>query len=586
MKGKRTDRRQFHQYGRAAGNRGFRVRCVVMAALLTFGMLAAGCGNAGSANREEKDATKAGAAANGAAVSQKADTGDVTILDVTDLFSGRDLEVGYDESECVQITLLGDTAQADSASVEVEGNVVTVTDEGSYLITGNLQGRLVVSAEKTDKVQLVFDGASISCAGSAALYVDRADKVFVTTVAGSENLLESTGEYVAIDEHNIDGAVYAREDITFNGEGLLRVKSEVGNGIVCKDDLVIASGAYEITAGHHGLEGKDSVRVANGDLVVTAKDDGVHSGNDEDVTVGYTYIGGGSLTIAAGDDGIHSDTELVIAGGRIDVTESNEGIEGSNVEITGGVISVRAKDDGINAAGEAGTTHSIIISGGDLTVNADGDGIDSNGSLYVKGGTLLVHGPANSGNGALDYDGEASITGGTVIALGASGMAQNFGQGSEQCCIMVNLQKMQAAGSVVELKDASGSVLLSCTAEKSYNSAVLSCGDIRVGETYTVCMGDESTQVEMTETIYGNGMGPGGHGMGGFGDRPGRDGMEERPGGREKFGQDGKRPKLPEGQDGELPQPPERPNGELPQMPEGPNGELPQMPEGQERREL
>ncbi|MCM1112771.1 MAG: carbohydrate-binding domain-containing protein [Muribaculum sp.] len=553
-----------NEYDKTVPVDGRRMRRVVLAALLAFSMLAAGCGNA------EHPAAKESVAADGGNLQQtngQGAAGEVTLLDTADLFSGRDLEVGYDESECVRITLQGDTAQADSESVEVKGNVVTVTGGGSYLLTGNLQGRLQVSAQKADKVQLVFDGASISCAGSAALYVDCADKVFVTTAAGSENLLESTGEYAAIDEHNIDGAVYAREDITFNGEGLLRVKSEVGNGIACKDDLVIASGSYEITAGKHGLEGKDSVRIANGSLVIDAGQDGIHSGNDEDATVGYTYIAGGSLAITAGDDGIHSDTELVIAGGMVNVAQSNEGIEGSSVEIAGGDIHVRAVDDGLNAAGELRESHSILISGGNIVVNADGDGIDSNGTLYVKGGSLVVYGPSNSGNGALDYDGEASVTGGTVIALGSSGMAQNFGQNSSQCSILVNVRDMQTAGSTVELKDASGNVLLNCTAEKSYNSAVLSCGDIRVGETYTVCMGEESTQVEMTETIYGGGMGmgPGGHGMGGFGGQGGRekfgqDGMEGGQGGRGKFGQDGRKPQMPEG---------------------GQNGELPQMPEGQ-----
>ncbi len=489
----------------------------------------------------------------GCGLAESANAGEVTLLNVSDMFSARDREIGYDESECVRIVLQGSTAQADSPNVTIEGNVVTVAAEGSYLISGSLQGRLVVEADKSDKIHLILDGADISCENSAALYVQQAGKVFVTTAADSENSFRTVGEYEAIDSHNIDGAVYARDDITFNGEGSLKVSSDVGHGIVCKNDLVIAGGDYEIAAGRHGLQGKDSVRIANGNLVIRAGTDGIHSGNDEDDTVGFTYIEGGSLTITAGDDGIHSDTRLVVAGGSIQVNESYEGLEGASIEIVDGEIVVYAEDDGLNAAGgndgsggearegegegggrgdfgdfgknpfAASADNAIIISGGKITVNADGDGIDSNGGLYVNAGEIVVFGPVNGGNGALDSSGEAVIRGGSVIALGASQMAENFGADSEQCSILVSVSGMQAAGTTVELRDSSGEVLMSCVSPKAYNSAVFSCGDIQVGQTYTAVMGQETVEVEMTDTIYGSGMrfGPGG-GFGGEHKRPER----------------------------------------------------------------
>lgn len=567
-----------------------------LAAILAAGMLMTGCGNTANTGSGANGTTASStvSVSNTAKNSSNAQAvGSSTILDTSDLFSNRDVEVGYDEAECVKISLNGNTAQSDSQSVKVDGNVVTITDEGTYLISGTLNGQIIVEAEKSDKVQLVLDNANISCASSAALYVSQADKVFVTTAAGSENLLETTGAYAAIDDHNIDGAVFARDDITFNGEGTLVVKSTEGNGIVCKDDLKITSGTYEITAGNHGLQGKDSIRIANGTITITAAQDGIHSGNDEDDTVGYTYVEGGTITIAAEDDGIHSDTQLVIAGGSINITRSCEGLEGQEIEILGGEINVESSDDGLNAAGGNSNSSSndfqmptrdgsfgggrqnmdgqegspggrgnfggggafdvdedaqIIISGGVLHVNAQGDGIDSNGNLYVYGGEITVNGPVNDGNGALDFGGSGYIYGGSVIAIGSSGMAENFASDSTQCSIMVTAQSTQKAGTTVTLKDASGQVLLSAVSEKTFNNVVFSCGEIQVGETYTVEIGSETTEVTMTETIYGSGSGFGGGrgGMGGFGGgRPGMDGQNgfEAPDGQNSF-------EVPDGQNG------------------------------------
>lgn len=521
--------------------------------VLAAAVLLTGCGNTAgaSAPRAEKE---------------QEEPAEATVLDVSDMFSDRDREIGYDEAECERIVLQGDTARSDSDNVKIDGSVVTVTAEGSYLLEGELRGQLVVAADKSDKIQLILSGASITCGNSAALYVSQADKVFVTTAAGSENRLETTGEYVAIDDANIDGAVFSKEDITFNGDGILKVASASGSGLVCKDDLVIGSGSYEITAGKHGLEGKDSVRIASGNIVISAAEDGIHSGNDEDETVGYTYIAGGDITLTVGDDGIHSDTQLVIEGGKIHVTGSYEGLEGLCIEITGGEIDIRSSDDGLNAAGgqdgsgdrngfggdpfaQSGD-QTIRISGGKVTVDADGDGIDSNGALYVSGGEVIVHGPANGGNGALDYGGSAAVTGGSVIALGASQMAQNFGKDSTQCSILVNFSATKEAGTEVQLQDVSGQVLMSCVAKKSFNSAVFSCADIQVGETYVVTAGGESCEVEMTETVYGSSMGFGGHGgMGGPGGRGDMDGQIGTDGsGRGKRGDwNGEKPEMPEG---------------------------------------
>lgn len=182
----------------------------------------------------------------------------VTETDTSDMFSDRDKEVGYDESESVTISLADNSSSCELDAVSITENTITIKDEGTYILSGSLSdGMVIVEAEDTDKVQIVLNGVSISNNQSAALYVRSADKVFVTTASGTENILEHNGSsYTAIDENNIDAAIFSKSDLTLNGEGTLTVTAQEGHGIVSKDDLVLTSGTYVITSASHGLSGK------------------------------------------------------------------------------------------------------------------------------------------------------------------------------------------------------------------------------------------------------------------------------------------------------------------------------------------
>ena len=381
---------------------------------------------------------------------------------------------------------------------------------------------VIVEAEDADKVQIVLNGVSISNDQSAALYVRSADKVFVTTAFGTENTLEHNGSsYTAIDENNIDAAIFSKSDLTLNGEGTLTVTAQEGHGIVSKDDLVLTSGTYVITSASHGLSGKDSVRIANGSYTIVSGKDGIHAQNKDDSSSGFVYLAGGTYTISAGDDGIHAASNVTISDGKIDITQSYEGIEGLSIDIAGGEISVLASDDGINAAGGNDSSSSsegfqggddqfastegayIQISGGVLHVNASGDGIDSNGDITVSGGETYVSGPTNDGNGSLDYNGSAQITGGIFAASGSSGMAQNFDSSSTQGTIMVNIDE-QEGNTEISLLDSSSTELLSWTAEKQYSSIIISTPEIQQGETYTITTGTAEQSVTMDSLVYGS----------------------------------------------------------------------------------
>lgn len=487
-------------------------------------------------------------------------------IDITDMFTKRDLTGNYDESEAVKITLSGKTAACNSSNVQIEDGVVTIKAAGVYVLSGTLtDGTIVVDAGDDDKVQLVLDGVSIMAADYAAIYAKNADKVFVTLAEGAGNSLTVSGDYVQTDDNNVDAVIFAKCDLTLNGTGSLTVKDNTGHGIVSKDDLVVTGGTYTIYSQDHCLNGKDSVRIADGTFNLSCDEDGIHAGND-DQQDGYVYIEGGDINISVGDDAIHAEGLLIITGGDIDVSKSCEGVEGDKILVTGGDIDVISSDDGFNAAGGSsgsGDNHDgfgggpgmggvdmdadndayILITGGTININANGDGIDSNGCIGITGGSVYVLGPSDNGNGAMDYGICAAITGGEIVAVGGSGMAQGFGDESTQCSALVNFDEWVDAGETITLTDSDGKEVLSYKADKKFNSVVISTSDMKQGDNYTLTVGDQNSTFTLDDITYSEGSGgmqrPGGNLDNGGMQRPGGnsdDGNMQRPGGNSDDG--------------------------------------------------
>ena len=319
-------------------------------------------------------------------------------LTADDMFSDRDLSGDY--SECTDITLSESTASCSDSSVTVADGSVTITKAGTYRLCGTFTGQIIVNAGDSDKVQLVLDNASITKEGSAALYIINADKVFVTTVKGTENTLSSTGEFASSDdETNVDGAIFSKSDITFNGSGTLNVNCESKHGIVTKDDLKITGGTYNITSASQGLSGKDSVRIAGGNITVTSGTDGIHSENTDDTEKGYVYISGGTLNITSGKDCIDASGTVDIKDGTYtfkagggssekttgDSTESYKGIKADGVlTISGGTFDIDTLDDAIHSNSD------VMVSGGTLDISTGDDGIHSDNNTVVSGGEINI----------------------------------------------------------------------------------------------------------------------------------------------------------------------------------------------------
>lgn len=491
-------------------------------------------------------------------------------------YSDRDLDASYDEASSTKIAFSEESATAD-------GSVVTISGEGTYIVSGSASDAQIVVAADADaaKVRIVLAGARIENEAAPAISVESAEQCVITLAEGTSNVVASG----ASAEDEADAALYSTADLTLNGTGALDVSAPYGKGIHSTDGLVVTGGTYAVAAADDGLSGKDCVKIADGDLTIEAGADGIKSSNDEDEGRGfvsidggtlsidaaddgiqaarYVRLGGGSVSVTAEDDGIHSDGDVALAGstltisagddgvhgeyvlevaaGRNDVDRSEEGLEAQAIYVHGGETAVTSNDDGLNAStpeaekdgssrtaaydptspsdaeeihpgGEgmpsaggfpggmedADASCLIDISGGFLYVNAAGDGLDSNGNLSIGGGTTVVSGSEDGGNGALDYSLEGTYEGGTVLAVGSSGMAQGF-SGASGAWAAADVDG--DAGDAVSLVDAEGNVLASLVSDKAFQSVIVASDKPYEGSEAHIVVGGEASSASSLSSL-------------------------------------------------------------------------------------
>lgn len=331
-------------------------------------------------------------------------------LDTSDMFSDQDKEIGYDETQSVSIELADNGITATADTVGISDSIVTIKDEGTYILTGTLSdGQVVIDADGK-KVQLVLNGVDITSKSSAAIYVKAADKVFITLADKSENKLTTSAEYVAIDDNNIDAVIFSKDDITLNGEGTLAVTSKAGNAITSKNDLKVTSGTYTLEAAGHGLEAKDSIRVAGGEISITSGKDGLHSENSDEADKGYVYIAGGTIDITSVGDGIDASYIVQIDSGKMKIVSgggsANAPAHTQQQPQRDGQRRGRPTDGQNSADGQIPpeTTETedtvstkgiksdsvIFLNNGELDIDSVDDGIHANGSIEVADGTYAI----------------------------------------------------------------------------------------------------------------------------------------------------------------------------------------------------
>lgn len=412
---------------------------------------------------------------------------------------------------------------------------ITVNDE--FVITG---GRITVTAARdaihaNDSFRLMDAGLNLK-AGD--------DGVSVTGLE-SELYMESGSVSIKAEDNGIS----AGNSITLKG-GMINVDAG-DDGISASGTILIEDGELTIRAADDGIRSDTAVSVGGGSLLVSECYEGI-----EAVTI---EVRGGDITIFPEDDGLNAnggtDGFMNFGGGfrPADIGKTPPGFGEDGTERpeppTGGEgptemkppedldqektqdlpalpappdkqnspEAIPERPDGDNMAEETAGNEKgswIHISGGSVTVindtARDADGLDSNGDIMITGGIIRVS-LTNSGmNSALDYGSEnggvMEISGGELVACGSYSMAEGFDSSSTQCSVLYNLKRGAPAGTTVCLEDRDGKVLLSYEVPCSFSSAMLSCPELQIGESYTVVIGDsvEEIVIEKVSASFGD----------------------------------------------------------------------------------
>lgn len=407
-----------------------------------------------------------------------------------DVDNDMNLEVSSNNYSVTNIELNGNQATVNGSGAVMKENNLVIQSSGVYEIAGELtNGRIMIDSSDTNEVTIRLNGVRISNQNGAAFVEKSSAGVVLLLAEETTNYFENTNSSQAdtndedINEENLEsqGGILCKNNLTIEGTGDLEVYSKTGDGIKSKGVLSVVTGSIKVESLEHGLTGND-----------------------------WMQILGGTIEISCEKDGLHSKETIEFANADLNIKASNEGIEAKKIWIKSGNIILNAKDDGLNAAADSQSNSDceIVFDGGTIAIYADGDGIDSNGSVEMNGGTVYVYGPTTNGNGALDYGIEFTMNGGTMVAMGSSGMMQSISDTSKQYGITQvfgegedSIQK----GDIIKIQDGNETIL-EIVAQKETAAIVLSTPELEDGKEYVIVVGDKQYKVTAQKDVVNHSM--------------------------------------------------------------------------------
>ena len=455
-----------------------------------------------------------------------ADDSDIVtlVLNGVDMYCSDSAPIFVKNAEDVIIVLSENTDNyvRDGDSYVFEDNSTdepdaTIFSKDDLVITGD--GTLTVNANFNNGIQskddLEIAGGTITVT-AANDGIKGTDSLVVRNAAIS---IGAEGDGMQSTNAEDDGKGY----VLIQSGSITIVSGE--DGIQAETTLTINGGVIDITAGGGsaysgegmGLMAEDGIMIADGAIVIDSSDDAIHSNDGVE-------INGGIFSLSTTDDGVHADSTIEVNAGDIEITSCYEGIEGAIITINAGTIHVTARDDGINVTDgegndymgggnpgqqpDSGSTtqgdNGLTIRGGYIYVDSSGDGFDMNGWIRMTGGTVIINGPTTSANGALDFDESFTVSGGFMVAVGSSGMAQSPSMTSGQNSANLSFQSALQAGTMVHIESEDGNNILTFVPTKRFQSIVLCSQYLEAGGTYLVYLGGTCTGTE-TDGLYTGG---------------------------------------------------------------------------------
>jgi len=254
-----------------------------------------------------------------------------------------------------------------------------------------------------------------------------------------------------------------------------------------------SGGGYSGTISEKAIKAKGILTIEKGTFIINSADDAIHSNSS-------VIISGGDISISSGDDAIHAETSITISNEILNITKCYEGIESASISVNSGTLSLASTDDGFNAtkgqATEADDGSCLYINGGNILVNStSGDGLDSNGSVIMTAGTVIVHGPQSSPEVGFDVNGTFNISGGLLLGTGpnSGNMIEATSTSSQQYALKATISSSLSASTLFHIEDSKGNNIVTYKPIRSLYYVVFSSPELLSGLTYSIYTGGLST---------------------------------------------------------------------------------------------
>lgn len=290
--------------------------------------------------------------------------------------------------------------------IEIKNNQILITDGGDFTLTGTLaDGNITISS--SEKVKLRLSGVSITSSEGACIFVENADKAYITVTEDTKNTLVcQTGE---------DGAIYSKDNLEIKGKGSLEITSAAGHAIKASDNLTIENSNITVDAKKDGFHVNDTFKMTGGNVKITAKGDGIDSqsiviisGGTLDISTTQTPVSQTSsedevnqnnrhgfmpeqntdVEFETSSKGITSEWMSVISGGEITINSASHALHCKDeIEISGGSLTLNSEyEKGVSAHGN------LTISGSDtyIDIKKSTEGLESKKTLTINDGTIKI----------------------------------------------------------------------------------------------------------------------------------------------------------------------------------------------------